>query len=71
MDCDGSGRFEEFYKLMASIAFTAYKMGYPLNEVELTGIMAEIDTNRHQFRNKSGSVKSSIRRVIEQARVKC
>jgi len=71
MDCDGSGRFDEFYRLMASISFTAYKMGYPLNEVELTGIMMEIDSNRHQFRNKTGSVKSSIRRVIQQAQVKC
>lgn len=71
MDCDGSGRFGTFYSLMGSIAFTAYKMKYRLTESELTSIMMEIDSNRHQFKDNRRSHEVSIRRVIQDAQMKC
>lgn len=71
MDCDGSGRLKEFFKLIASTAFRAYKMGYSLSENELSALMMEVDSNWHQFKTKGGSTRSSIKRAIDAARIKC
>jgi hypothetical protein len=50
---DGSGRYAMIYKIMASIAVSAVKKGYPLTTDELVDLIRELDretSNKYQKR---------------------
>jgi hypothetical protein len=70
MNLDGSNRFNEYFKLMMSIASTASKMGYSITETELKRLMVEIDASQwDRARGKENSHKKSLTRAINNAKI--